>query len=80
MLERDSMATKTLAERIGGLPPEARERVESFVTSLDGEGPKPLDREQLSGLLRRMDERRERLRQEVGQFDSVAAISELRDE
>jgi hypothetical protein len=73
------VASKTLTEKIEALPPEKRAQVEEFVDSVasDLRQRTPVVS---SDLLRRMDDRRERLRREVGLFDSVAAICELRDE
>jgi hypothetical protein len=77
------MASKNLIDRIEALPPDKRAKVEDFVAFLAGRS-RPARAEPDAGafedLLRRMDERRERLRREVGLFDSVETLRELRDE
>jgi hypothetical protein len=74
-----AVATKTLIDRIGALPPEKRAEVEKFVESLAART-QPVPAEGASDeLLQRIDDRRERLRRSSGLFDSVAAIRELRE-
>ena len=74
------MATKTLVEKIGALPPEKRAMVEDFIDSMSvAEVPaKPaFPRE----LLERINARREKLLREHGLFpDSTEIIRELREE
>lgn len=75
------MASKSLIDRIEALPPEKRAEVEDFVAFLTGRSTTTGSAANESeALLQRMDERRERLRREVGLFDSVEALRELRDE
>ena len=71
-----NVATKSLIERIEALPPEKKAEVADFVEFLAA-------RTKPTGVsdefLRRIDERRERLRGQHGLYDSVATIRDLRE-
>jgi hypothetical protein len=78
-----AVASQNLIDRIEALPPDKKAEVEDFVAFLAGRSRTTATAPAASkseDLLRRMDERRERLRREVGLFDSVEALRELRDE
>lgn len=74
------MSGEALIKKIEALPPEQKAEVEVFVDLVTTRSRLRPAGDRLLDLLRRIDERRERLAREVGPFDSVAAIRELRDE
>jgi hypothetical protein len=74
------MATKSLIDRIEALPPDKKAEVADFVEFLATRGQPTAPRGLSDELLRRIDERRERLRRQYGLYDSVATIRELRED
>ena len=75
-----NVATKSLFERIEALPPEKRAEVADFVEFLATRKPAVATAGVSDEFLRRIDERRERLREQYGLYDSVATIRELRED
>jgi hypothetical protein len=74
-----NVPTKRLFERIEALPPEKRAEVADFVEFLATRGQAIATGGVSDEFLRRIDERRERLRGQYGLYDSVATIRELRE-
>lgn len=75
-----NVATKSLVERIEALPPEKRAEVADFVEFLATRNQAAAAAGVTDEFLHRVDERRERLRQQYGLYDSVATIRELRED
>lgn len=73
-----NVATKSLLEKIEALPPEKKAEVADFVEFLATRRPAAVA-DPSNGFLRRIDERRERLRGQYGLYDSVATIRDLRE-
>lgn len=74
------MATRNLIEKIEALPPEKVAEVEDFVAFLASRDARAAAKTFPDELLKRIDERRERLLRERGLFpDSAKIIRELRD-
>lgn len=73
-----NVATKTLFEKIE-VPPEKKAEVADFVEFLAIRRQAPATAGISDEFLRRIDERRERLRRQYGLYDSVATIRELRE-
>jgi len=74
-----NVATKSLLERIEALPPEKKAEVADFVEFLAARSKPTVAAGVSDEFLRRIDERRERLRGQHGLYDSVATIRELRE-
>lgn len=74
------VSTKELIEKIEALPPPQRAEVEALVESLlrPDTRPRPATRDRQT-LMTRIDERRARLLQEHGLFDTLPLIREFRE-
>lgn len=76
------MSTKTLVDKIESLPPDKKAEVEDFVdlVAARARASESAPKRFPDDLLRRIDERRERLLREHGLFpDSTEVIRELRE-
>jgi hypothetical protein len=75
------MTPRTLIDKIESLPPDKRAEVEDFVDFLAARArtSEPSPKRFPDELLRRIDERRERLFREHGLFDTLPFIREFRE-